>query len=86
MTNMTMAFDGVRELSVEEIEEVNGAMVPVVAGMLFLRAATAVARNPAAREAIANGARKTASFVGKAAAGGVIGGASWQAVSGGDDK
>ena len=25
MTNMTMAFDGVRELSAEEIEEVNGA-------------------------------------------------------------
>ena len=24
MTNMTMAFDGVRELSVDEIEQVNG--------------------------------------------------------------
>lgn len=82
MTAMVQELEGVRELSMEEIDEVNGAMVPVVAGMLALRAAVTIARNPAARSAIANGAREAASFVGKAAAGGVIGGASWQAVNG----
>ena len=82
MSAMTMEFDGVRELSMEEVDAVSGAVVPVYAGMLILRAAVTVARNPAARQAIADGARNAASFVGKAAAGGVIGGAAWEAVNG----
>ena len=43
MTNMTMAFDGVRELSAEEIEEVNGALVGRIrTGVALARMAVSV--------------------------------------------
>ena len=80
MTSMTMAFDGVRELSVEEIDAVAGAAAPVVYyGVRAAAGAILVGGYEAVRQAQGDGLSwedwdEIAVAAGYGALGGLVGG------------
>jgi hypothetical protein len=68
MSAMTMEFDGVRELSMEEVDAVSGAALPLVPLAIVGRAVVQCAGSAVCRNAV-----RATVVVGAAAAGAVVG-------------